>query len=88
MSPSAPGGRARSAPIMGRDAEPTIFELSAPGRRAASFRATGLPEWSAADLIPDQHRAEPGPDIAELSAVLVRDEVGRAPLGEIGRAHV
>ena len=66
MSPSA-GGRATSAPIMGRDAEPTLFELSSPGRRAASFRTTGLPEWEPEELVPGEHlRGEPAP-IAEIS---------------------
>ena len=37
------GGKATSAPIMGRAAEPTIFELSSPGRTAASFRCR--PTW-------------------------------------------
>ena len=64
---TAPGGRATSAPLMGRDEEPTLFELSAPGRGAASFRATGLPEWAAEDLVPAEHlRAEPAP-VAEVS---------------------
>src|SRR5947207_1511410 len=44
---TAAGGRATSAPIMGHDEEPTIFELSASGRRSASFRTTGLPERAA-----------------------------------------
>ncbi len=47
MTPPAAGGRSTSAPLMGRDEEPTIFELSSPGRGAASFRTTGVPEWSA-----------------------------------------
>ena len=63
----AAGGRATSAPIMGHDAEPTVFELSSPGRRSASFRATGVPEWDVAELVPGEHRADPAPDIAELS---------------------
>jgi len=63
----AAGGKATSAPIMGHDNEPTIFELSSPGRRAASFRTTGLPEWDAAELVPAEHlRADPAP-IAEIS---------------------
>ena len=63
----AAGGKATSAPVMGRDAEPTIFELSSPGRRAASFRTTGVPEWSADELVPGDHlRDEPAP-IAEIS---------------------
>jgi glycine dehydrogenase subunit 2 len=64
---TAPGGQATSAPIMGHDAEPTMFELSSPGRRSASFRSTGVPEWDLAELVPSEHRADPSPDIAELS---------------------
>jgi glycine dehydrogenase subunit 2 len=54
------GGQARSIPLMGHDAEPSIFELSSPGRTSASFRTTGVPEWSAEDLVPAAHlRPEP-----------------------------
>src|SRR5437763_2646298 len=63
----AAGGKATSAPVMGRDAEPTIFELSSPGRRAASFRTTNLPEWTPDELVPGEHlREEPAP-IAKIS---------------------
>ena len=63
----AAGGRATSAPLMGRDAEPTIFELSSPGRSAWSFRATGLPDWPAQQLVPEAHlRPEPTP-VVEVS---------------------
>ncbi len=63
----AAGGRATGAPLMGRDAEPTLFELSAPGRVSASFRATGVPEWTAEELVPAPHlRADPTP-VAEVS---------------------
>jgi glycine dehydrogenase subunit 2 len=66
-------GAARSIPLMGRDEEPTVFELSSPGRRAASFRTTDIPEWSADELIPVEHlRTEPAA-IAEISE---RDLVG------------
>src|SRR3954449_8453644 len=57
---------------MGHDAEPTIFEFSQPGRCAASFRTTGLPEWSADDLIPAEFLApEPAPvaDVSERDIV-------------------
>jgi glycine dehydrogenase subunit 2 len=63
--PSA--GRAASMPLMGREAEPTIFELSSPGRRAFSFRETGLPEWEAADLVPAAHLAPEPPALPEVS---------------------
>jgi len=65
--PSAPGGRATSAPLLGHDAEPTLFELSHPGRRAWSFRTTGIPETPLADMVPAGHlRHEPVP-VAEVS---------------------
>ena len=67
MSAAAPGGRAASAPLMGRDGEPTIFEISAPGRRAFSFRATGLPQWSAEELVPAEHLQEELTPVAEVS---------------------
>ncbi len=67
MTVAAPGGRASSAPIMGRDAEPTIFELSVAGRSAASFRTTGVPEWPAEELVPAAHlRAQPA-TVADVS---------------------
>jgi glycine dehydrogenase subunit 2 len=70
---SAPGaGRSASAPLVGREHEPTIFEFSRPGRRAWSFRRTDLPEWSAEELLPARHlRAEP----VELAEVSERDLV-------------
>ncbi|MBW3615584.1 MAG: aminomethyl-transferring glycine dehydrogenase subunit GcvPB, partial [Actinobacteria bacterium] len=61
------GGRATSAPLMGRDEEPSIFELSVPGRRAWSFRTTGVPEWAADELVPDEHRRDDQLDLAEVS---------------------
>ncbi|MDQ3898003.1 MAG: aminomethyl-transferring glycine dehydrogenase subunit GcvPB [Actinomycetota bacterium] len=52
---------------MGRESEPTLFELSVPGRFAATFRTTGVPEWTAEELVPAEHlRAEPAP-VAEVS---------------------
>ena len=52
MSAALPGGRALSAPLMGHETEPTLFELSVSGRRASSFRTSSLPEWSAEELVP------------------------------------
>ncbi|MDP9070546.1 MAG: aminomethyl-transferring glycine dehydrogenase subunit GcvPB [Actinomycetota bacterium] len=52
---------------MGRDEEPTVFELSAPGRRAWSFRTTRLPEWGAAELVPAEHLQEEPVPICEVS---------------------
>jgi len=57
---------------MGRDTEPTIFEMSVPGRKAFSFRTSGLPEWSAAELVPEQHLRPapvPLPDVSERDLV-------------------
>ena len=67
QSGAASGGRATSAPLMGRAEEPTLFDLSVPGRGAASFRATGVPEWTAEELVPAAHlRTEPAP-VVEVS---------------------
>ncbi len=63
----APGGRAQSAPIMGRSAEPTIFELSEPGRRSWQLRTTGVKEWSAEELVPREHRRQRPVQLAEVS---------------------
>ena len=68
----APAGKATSAPLMGRDHEPTVFEYSSPGRKAWSFRTTGVPEWSAEELVPvGALRSEPIP----LTEVSERDLV-------------
>ncbi len=69
---SAPGGRATSAPLLGRDEEPTIFELSKAGRRAWSFRTGGFPETDVEDLVPALHRR---PDPVDLPEVSERDLV-------------
>ncbi|HUC37554.1 MAG TPA: aminomethyl-transferring glycine dehydrogenase subunit GcvPB [Acidimicrobiales bacterium] len=65
-SPAA-GGRASSAPLMGRDAEPTLFELSQPGRRAWQLRTTDVPEVPPEELVPAAHRRESPPRLAEVS---------------------
>jgi glycine dehydrogenase subunit 2 len=65
-------GAAKSIPLMGRDEEPTIFELSSPGRAAASFRTTGIPDYDVAELLPDVD-VRPSVDIVEVSE---RDLVG------------
>jgi len=65
--PMSPGGRAASIPLMGRDAEPTLFELSAPGRSAASFRTTGVPEWTAEELVPAEFLRSEAPPLPEVS---------------------
>ncbi len=69
------GGRSSSAPLVGRDSEPTIFELSSPGRRAWSFRDTGIDEWAAEDLVPSEHLAPEAPELPEVSE---RDLVAHA----------
>jgi glycine dehydrogenase subunit 2 len=67
-----PAGRALGAPLLARDFEPTIFEFSAPGRHAASFRTTDLPAWTAEELVPESFRqAEPValPEVSERDLV-------------------
>jgi glycine dehydrogenase subunit 2 len=63
--PSA--GQASSLPLLGRGAEPTLFELSSPGRRGWSFRETGVPEWTAEELVPAEHLAATAPPLPEVS---------------------
>ena len=63
----APGGRATSAPLLGREAEPTLFELSHAGRKAWSFRTTGIPEVDLEDLVPPEHRRIQAVPVAEVS---------------------
>src|ERR1700684_3743606 len=69
----AAGGRASSAPLLGHDTEPTLFELSQPGRRAWQLRTTGIPEVALEDLVPENHRRAGPPELAAVSA---RDLVG------------
>ena len=63
----APGGRASSAPLIGRDTEPTLFELSRPGRVAWQLRTTGIPEVPLEDLVPEGHRRKSPAELAEVS---------------------
>ena len=64
---AAPAGKASSAPLLGHDEEPTIFDFSVPGRRAASFRTTQIPEWTAEELLPPEELRPSPPDVAEVS---------------------
>ncbi len=70
---AAAGGRAASAPLLGNMAEPTIFELSQPGRSSWQLRTTGIPEWSVEELVPAEHRRSDPVPLAEVSE---RDLVG------------
>ncbi|NNN02156.1 MAG: aminomethyl-transferring glycine dehydrogenase subunit GcvPB [Acidimicrobiaceae bacterium] len=70
---SQPGARAASAPLLGHATEPTIFEMSVPGRSAFQLRSTGVPPLSLEDLVPEHHRNGHAIDIAEVSE---RDLVG------------
>ncbi|HUA94170.1 MAG TPA: aminomethyl-transferring glycine dehydrogenase subunit GcvPB [Acidimicrobiales bacterium] len=70
---SAAGGRAASAPLLGEEAEPTLFELSRPGRRSWQLKTTDLPEWGVEDLVPAGHRRHEPVGLAEVSE---RDLVG------------
>jgi len=67
MTQPAAGGKASSAPLMGRTAEPTIFELSQPGRSSFQFRTTGVPARPASELIPEAFLADEVVQVAEVS---------------------
>ncbi len=64
---TAAGGKATGAPLVGGGEEPTLFELSRPGRRAHSFRTTGIPEADIDDIVPAAHRRASPPALAEVS---------------------
>ena len=68
-----PGGRAASAPLLGHEVEPTIFEMSVPGRSAYQLRTTGVPQRGLAELVPEQHLGRSAVALAEVSE---RDLVG------------
>ncbi len=90
---SAAGGRAASAPLVGRESEPTMFELSSPGRSAAQLRATGIAPRALDAMIPAPHRRDDRlvtVDLAErdlvghvtrLSARQYSVDLGAYPLG-------
>ncbi|MGH9088691.1 MAG: aminomethyl-transferring glycine dehydrogenase subunit GcvPB [Acidimicrobiales bacterium] len=63
----APGGRAASAPLLGHEAEPTLFELSQPGRSSWQLRTTGVPDWGVDELVPAAHRRNDPVALAEVS---------------------
>jgi len=63
----AAGGRASSAPLMGRDSEPTLFELSQPGRRSWQLRSDDFPEEPPERLVPSEHLRTSPPRLAEVS---------------------
>ncbi len=68
MSTNAqPGGRAASAPIMGHETEPTLFEMSVPSRSAYQLRTTGVPTRPLSELVPAAHLNQDVVPIAEVS---------------------
>lgn len=69
---ASPGGRASSAPLVGREAEPTLFELSIPGRSAFQLRTTGVEPRPLSELIPSEHI---NPEVIDLAEVSERDLV-------------
>jgi glycine dehydrogenase subunit 2 len=68
-----PGGRAASAPLMGHESEPTLFEMSVAGRHAYQLRTTGFPDMALNELIPSEHL---NPDAVPIAEVSERDLVG------------
>jgi glycine dehydrogenase subunit 2 len=70
---AAAGGRASSAPLIGRDSEPTLFELSRSGRSSWQLPTTGIDATPLEELVPAEHRRPTHVDVAEVSE---RDLVG------------
>ena len=63
-----PGGRALAAPLTAKGTEPTLAELSVPGRRASGLAPLDVPE-STVDL-PESAQAPPTlPELAERDLV-------------------
>jgi glycine dehydrogenase subunit 2 len=63
----AAGGRATSAPLLGHDVEPTVFELSQPGRRAWQLPTSDVPPLTVDELVPEEHRRAEPPHLPEVS---------------------
>jgi glycine dehydrogenase subunit 2 len=70
---AAAGGRASSAPLLGRDSEPTLFELSRSGRASWQLPTTGIDPTPLDELVPPEHRRPANVELAEVSE---RDLVG------------
>jgi len=64
---AAPGGRAASAPLLGRESEPTMFEMSVPGRSSFQLRTTRVPATPLDQLVPSEHLNDDVVPLAELS---------------------
>src|ERR1022692_4593183 len=62
-----PGGRAASAPLLGHEVEPTIFEMSVPGRSAYQLRTTGIPATPLNELFGSDHLNSEVVPLAEVS---------------------
>ena len=62
-----PGGRAASAPLMGHEAEPTLFEMSVANRSAYQLRSTGVPATALEELLPAAHLNAEIVPVAEVS---------------------
>jgi glycine dehydrogenase subunit 2 len=73
MTGAAAGGRASSAPLVGRDNEPTLFELSRSGRASWQLPTSGIDPTPLEELVPPEHRRPANVELAEVSE---RDLVG------------
>ncbi|HEX9977637.1 MAG TPA: aminomethyl-transferring glycine dehydrogenase subunit GcvPB [Acidimicrobiia bacterium] len=86
---SEPGGRATSAPLVGGGAEPTLMEMSAPGRRAWSLppldvpdRDLGLPEAASAPVaLPEVAERDLVAHFTRLAHRNFAVDLGAYPLG-------
>ena len=61
------GGVASSSPLMGSSSEPTVFELSVPGRTSYSLRATKIPRRNLSDTVPEEFLREIPIELPEVS---------------------
>ncbi len=63
----SPGGRAASAPLMGRAPEPTLWDLSVPSRAAWQLPTSGFEDMPVDGLVPTEHLRDSPPRLPEVS---------------------
>ncbi len=66
-SHSSSGGKASSIPMMGGTPEPTLFDMSVPGRRCGAIRDTGIDLVDPSRHLPSDYIREEPLEIAEVS---------------------
>lgn len=61
------GGKATSIPLLGRESEPTIFELSVDGRSSYQLATTTVPLLEIDELVPKEYRRSHDVELPQVS---------------------